>query len=84
MPDVLKQFAIGSSTLTDLGDVTVSTPALGHVLYYDGAGWVNATKATAKSASSAIIIEIPILLPMLRTSPNTAAASLRKFGASVA
>ena len=47
MPDVLKQFAIGSSTLTDLGDVTVSTPALGHVLYYDGAGWVNATKATA-------------------------------------
>lgn len=37
----LEAVAGGSSTLDGLTDVTVTTPADGHVLTYDGSGWVN-------------------------------------------
>jgi hypothetical protein len=31
----------GASALSDLSDVTVSSPSVGQVLKYDGSGWVN-------------------------------------------
>lgn len=36
---------IGAGALSGLGDVTVSSPANGEVLSYNGSAWVNATSA---------------------------------------
>ena len=38
----------GASTLNDLTDVTISTPAQGDVLYYDGTGWVKQNGPTMR------------------------------------
>jgi len=36
----------GSSTLTDLTDTTITTPALGEILKYNGSAWINDTIAS--------------------------------------
>jgi hypothetical protein len=38
----------GASTLNDLTDVTISTPAQGDVLYYNGTGWVKQNGPTMR------------------------------------
>lgn len=38
----------GASTLNDLTDVTISTPAQGDVLYYNGTGWVKQNGPTLR------------------------------------
>lgn len=37
----------GAATLDDLTDVTITTPATGNLLRYNGSAWVNATTSTA-------------------------------------
>ena len=39
----------GASALDDLTDVTISSPASGQVLSYNGSGWVNAASAAGGS-----------------------------------
>ena len=43
----------GASTLNDLTDVTISTPAQGDVLYYNGTGWVKQNGPTMRWAVGA-------------------------------
>lgn len=42
----------GASTLDDLTDVTIASPAAGQVLKYNGSAWVNDTDATGGSGGS--------------------------------
>jgi hypothetical protein len=42
----------GDYTLTQLGDVTISTPSNGQVLRYNGTTWVNATESFAGTVTS--------------------------------
>jgi hypothetical protein len=45
----------GSSTLTDLTDTTITTPAIGEILKYNGSAWINDTIAPIPTDSDSLI-----------------------------
>lgn len=45
----------GSSTLTDLTDTTITTPATGEILKYNGSAWVNDTIASIPTDTDSLI-----------------------------
>tara|TARA_R100001594_G_scaffold32864_3_gene61071 strand:+ start:31062 stop:37184 length:6123 start_codon:yes stop_codon:yes gene_type:complete len=55
----------GSSTLSGLTDVTISTPQNGQVLKYDGSGWVNGTDADSGGGGGGITTGKAIAMAMV-------------------
>ena len=45
----------GSSTLTDLTDTTITTPAIGEILKYNGSAWINDTIASIPTDTDSLI-----------------------------
>lgn len=45
----------GSSTLTDLTDTTITTPAIGEILKYNGSAWINDTIAPIPTDTDSLI-----------------------------
>ena len=48
----------GAETINDLTDVTISTPALGQVLKYNGTRWVNDTDATGDGGGASTFSDL--------------------------
>ena len=64
----------GDYTLTQLGDVTITTPSTGQVLRYNGTGWVNSTETYVGTVTS-VAMSVPTGLSV-SGSPITSSGTL--------